>query len=72
MFILMVTTGVMRTCPVEFHALLDIRRVFEANVFGCIHLTQCALPLLKESKGRVINITGSAGIAGETHLTHCK
>lgn len=55
--------GVMRTCPIEFHSLTDMRRVFDTNVFGSIRLTQCAIPLLKESKGRVVNVTSFAGVA---------
>lgn len=54
----------MRTCPIEFHSVSDMRQLFEANVFGAITLTQCALPFLKESKGRIVNITSVAGIAG--------
>jgi len=55
--------GVMRSCPIEFHSLADMRRVFDTNVFGSMHLTQCAIPLLKESEGRVVNITSFTGVA---------
>lgn len=51
----------MRTCPIELHSLADMRRVFDTNVFGSVYLTQCAIPLLKESKGRIINVTSLAG-----------
>jgi NAD(P)-dependent dehydrogenase (short-subunit alcohol dehydrogenase family) len=61
----------MRTCPVEFHSMADVRRVFETNVFGSVHLTQCALPLLKESKGRIVNVTSFVGIAGNIKLLFC-
>jgi NAD(P)-dependent dehydrogenase (short-subunit alcohol dehydrogenase family) len=41
--------------------LADIRAVFETNVFGVIAVTQAMLPLLRESPGGRIVLTGSSG-----------
>ena len=49
--------------------MVDMRRVFDTNVFGSVYLTQCAIPLLRESKGRIVNITSFTGIVGENYST---
>ena len=46
--------------PLEFLPLDDIRRQFEVNVIGPIAMTQAFLPLLRKSRGRIVNI-GSIG-----------
>lgn len=46
--------------PLEFVPLDEVRRVLEVNVIGQIAVTQAMLPLLREARGRVINI-GSIG-----------
>jgi NAD(P)-dependent dehydrogenase (short-subunit alcohol dehydrogenase family) len=44
---------------------LDVLRdVYEANVIGPLALTQLALPLLRRSRGRIVNITSDAGVEG--------
>lgn len=53
--------GLMR--PVEFVTDDDMRRIFEINVFGQIAVTQAFLPMLRQARGRVVNI-GSVG----THI----
>ncbi|KAG9306473.1 hypothetical protein G9A89_003267 [Geosiphon pyriformis] len=42
--------------PVEVASDLAIHDSFETNFFGIVHLTKTFLPLLRESRGRVINI----------------
>jgi NAD(P)-dependent dehydrogenase (short-subunit alcohol dehydrogenase family) len=39
----------------------DIRRVFETNVIGLMVMTKLALPLLRKSKGKVVNISSMVG-----------
>jgi NAD(P)-dependent dehydrogenase (short-subunit alcohol dehydrogenase family) len=46
--------------PLEFLPLDDIRRQLEVNVIGPIAVTQAFLPLLRKSRGRIVNI-GSIG-----------
>lgn len=47
--------------PVEAVKLEDWRRQFDINVFGVISLTQACLPLLRESRGRVVNMSSISG-----------
>ena len=54
--------GMMR--PVEFVTEEDLRHVFEVNVFGQIAVTQAFLPMLRRTRGRIVNI-GSVG----THIS---
>lgn len=39
----------------------DLRKVFELNFFAVVFLTQKLLPLLKKSKGTIINVSSVAG-----------
>jgi NAD(P)-dependent dehydrogenase (short-subunit alcohol dehydrogenase family) len=52
--------GIGIASPVEFFPMDDLRTIFEVNVFGQISVTQTFLPLLRQAKGRIINI-GSIG-----------
>ncbi len=48
--------------PVEFTPLDDLRALFEVNVFGMIAVTQAFLPLVRQARGRIVNISSSAQI----------
>jgi len=39
----------------------DLRAIFELNFFALVAMTQSCLPLLKESRGSVINVSSVAG-----------
>lgn len=56
--------GISRRQTAEFHQLEDIRRVFDTNFFGMVDLTQLALPLLRESEGRIVMVSSVAGVFG--------
>mmetsp|Transcript_23248 Transcript_23248/g.39397 ORF Transcript_23248/g.39397 Transcript_23248/m.39397 type:complete len:316 (-) Transcript_23248:1412-2359(-) len=56
--------GISRRMVAEFHDMEDIYRVFDTNVFGMMHLTQLCLPLLRQSKGRVVMISSVNGRIG--------
>ncbi len=43
--------------PLEFHPMESARQIFETNFFGVIRLTQLALPLLRQSHGRIVFIS---------------
>lgn len=46
--------------PLEFISMDDLRRQFEVNVFGQVAVTQAFMPLIRQAKGRIVNI-GSIG-----------
>ena len=56
--------GIARWLPAEVHDVNDAKRVFETNFFGALDLIQATLPLLRESKGRIINMSSVAGLFG--------
>jgi short-subunit dehydrogenase len=47
--------------PTEYYPMEAARYVFDVNVFGLLEMTQKFLPLLRESKGRVVMISSLAG-----------
>jgi NAD(P)-dependent dehydrogenase (short-subunit alcohol dehydrogenase family) len=56
--------GIGSTSPVEYTAVDKLREVYEVNLFGQVAMIQAFLPLVRLTKGRIIN-TGSVG----DHLT---
>ena len=61
LFGLVNNAGVAVGGPFEFLPLDDVRWVFDVNVFGLLAITQAALPLLRKSTGRVVNMGSIAG-----------
>lgn len=49
--------GVGRVRPVEYMSHDDLQEIFEINVFGQIAVTQALLPLLRASRGRIVNVS---------------
>lgn len=47
--------------PVEFLDMDDIRWQFEVNFFGAIAVTQAFLSLLRDAKGRIVNMSSIGG-----------
>ncbi|HLV99349.1 MAG TPA: SDR family oxidoreductase [Ktedonobacterales bacterium] len=60
--VLVNNAGVAYSAPVELLDLNDLRQQFEINVFAHIGVTQSFLPLLKEAKGTIINISSVGGL----------
>jgi len=48
--------------PVEVCSIDDFRKMMEVNYFGPIAVTKAALPLLRQSRGTLINVSSMAGI----------
>lgn len=48
--------------PVEHVSLHDLRALFEVNVFGVVAVTQAFLPLLRRSRGRIVNISSIGAV----------
>jgi NAD(P)-dependent dehydrogenase (short-subunit alcohol dehydrogenase family) len=49
--------------PLELVTLADLRRQFDVNVFGAMAITQALLPLIRQGRGRIVNISSIAGRA---------
>ena len=43
--------------PIEYVTSSDLQEIFEVNVFGQIAVTQRFLPLLRQARGRIVNIS---------------
>ena len=53
--------GIANPGPVELLDLDAFRQVYEVNVIGVVAVTKAFLPLLKESRGRIVNISSVSG-----------
>lgn len=53
--------GIAVAGPLEFMPLAELRRQFEVNVIGQVAMTQAMLPLLREARGRIVNIGSISG-----------
>lgn len=53
--------GINRHLPAEFQPVDDARTLFNINFFGVLDLIQLVLPVLRESKGRIINLSSVSG-----------
>ncbi|MGH8461266.1 MAG: SDR family NAD(P)-dependent oxidoreductase [Stenotrophobium sp.] len=58
------SAGILREGYFERLPMQDFRDVMEINYFGLLHATRAALPYLKKSSGRLINIASMAGLTG--------
>ena len=58
------SAGILREGYFEKLALKDFREVMEVNYFGLLIATRAALPHLRASRGRLVNIASMAGLTG--------
>jgi NAD(P)-dependent dehydrogenase (short-subunit alcohol dehydrogenase family) len=54
--------GIAVVGPLEAVPLADLRRQLEVNVIGQVAVTQMFLPLLRQARGRIINMGSIAGL----------
>ena len=54
--------GVGFVAPLEFVPLDELRWMFEVNVFGLLAVTQAFLPMIRQQRGRIVNISSTASI----------
>ena len=58
--------GIASAAPLELVPIDDLRYQLEVNVVGQVAVTKAMLPMLRESKGRILNVTSIGGlIAGQ-------
>lgn len=53
--------GISGAVPIELADLDEFRQMFETNTLGAVSVIQEFLPLLKESRGRIVNISSVSG-----------
>lgn len=53
--------GIAHAAPMEFVPISAVKDIFEVNVYGLLRVTQACVPLLRVTKGRIINIGSIAG-----------
>jgi len=58
------SAGILREGYFETVPMATFREVMETNFFGLINATKAALPQLKKSRGRLVNIASMAGLTG--------
>jgi 3-dehydrosphinganine reductase len=62
--ILVNSAGILREGHFEQIPLQEFRDVMDVNYFGVLNATRAALPYLKASRGRLVNIASMAGLVG--------
>lgn len=60
-FSLINNAGVAVSCPVEFVNMERLQYQFDVNVFGQVRMIQKFLPLLRETKGKIVNVSSILG-----------
>ncbi len=55
--------GITVNGPMEFIGIDELRWQFEVNVIGLVAVTQAFMPLLRQSKGRIVNISSVGGFS---------
>lgn len=54
--------GIAAAAPLEFVPIADFRHQLEVNVVAQLAVTQAVIPMLREARGRIINITSIGGL----------
>jgi NAD(P)-dependent dehydrogenase (short-subunit alcohol dehydrogenase family) len=60
--------GIAVAGPLEILPLAALREQFEINLFGAIAVTQAFLPLLRASRGRIVNVSSISGKAASPYV----
>lgn len=67
-FSLVNNAGIAVAGPVEGLSVEDFRRQFEVNFFGLIEITKAFIPLIRRTKGRIVNMSSMSGISSSPFL----
>lgn len=58
--------------PTEWSRIEDYQKMYDVNLLGTVRMTKAALPLLRKSKGRIVNVASIAGRFGlSMHAAYC-
>jgi len=58
--------GVGHILPIEWTPLSRFKSIADVNLWGMIDMTKTFLPLVKKTRGRVVNFASSAGKENKT------
>ncbi|XP_054717361.1 D-beta-hydroxybutyrate dehydrogenase, mitochondrial-like [Uloborus diversus] len=61
--------GIQKGIDVELTSMADFKETIEVNTFGMVRVTKAFLPMLRQSRGRVVNLTSLAGRLSIPHVT---
>ena len=53
--------GIVEMGLIEWQSIDKMQHVMNVNVWGAVNVTKAMLPLVKQAKGRIVNITSMAG-----------
>ena len=53
--------GIVIAGPIEWTPLERMKHIADVNLWGMIEVTKTFLPLIKETQGRVVNLSSQAG-----------
>ncbi|GBM95584.1 Estradiol 17-beta-dehydrogenase 2 [Araneus ventricosus] len=53
--------GILKGFSVDFSSVGDFRDCIDVNLLGSVRVTKAFLPLLRQTKGRIVNVTSIAG-----------
>ncbi|CAG2118086.1 unnamed protein product, partial [Medioppia subpectinata] len=53
--------GIITLGPLDWGTVDNYKRVFEVNTFGMVRVSRTFLPLIRQSKGRIVNLVSMAG-----------
>ena len=54
--------GISFRAALEYVPMADFRRLYEANVFGLLAVTQAFLPLIRQTRGRIVNVSSMTSL----------
>jgi len=61
--------GIQKGFTVELSSIDDFKACLDVNAIGPVRVTKCFLPLLRQSRGRVVNITSIVGRIPAPHFS---
>ena len=62
LFSLVNNAGYGLAAPIEYQPIADLRQLLEVNLIGAVAVTKAFIPLLRQGKGRIINIGSISGL----------
>ncbi|GFR25901.1 estradiol 17-beta-dehydrogenase 2, partial [Trichonephila clavata] len=61
--------GILKGFSVELSDINDFKKCLDVNTLGPVRVVKAFLPLLRQSKGRIVNITSTAGVCAFPFFT---